>query len=60
MEEVKQVMRVFEMVSWKHVRKKCNIVAQKLARSALKLNENMYCQEVGPPWLHNLVEEDIT
>lgn len=58
-EEVKLVMLDFEMVSWKHVKKKGNIVAHRLDRSALQIKESMFCQEVGPSWIHDLVEEVI-
>lgn len=58
-EEVKLVILDFDMVSWKHVKNKCTIVAHRLARSALRINDNMFCQEVGPPWLDDVVEEII-
>ncbi|KAL6178031.1 hypothetical protein ACLB2K_049551 [Fragaria x ananassa] len=50
------LMREFEVVSWKHVKKRLNIVVHRLARSALTRTQAMYCRKNGPQWLHELVD----
>ncbi|PRQ45315.1 putative ribonuclease H-like domain-containing protein [Rosa chinensis] len=57
LDAVRLLMREFEMISWKHVKKRSNLVAHKLARSALSLVQAMFCKDVGPPWLHDLIDD---
>ncbi|KAL6124460.1 hypothetical protein ACLB2K_076972 [Fragaria x ananassa] len=38
----------FEIVSWRHVKKRFNAVAHELARRALSLAEGWFCKEQGP------------
>ncbi|KAL6183056.1 hypothetical protein ACLB2K_044467 [Fragaria x ananassa] len=56
LDAVRVMMRAFEVVSWKHVKKRLNIVVHRLARSALTRTQAMYCRENGPEWLHELVD----
>ncbi|PRQ57228.1 putative ribonuclease H-like domain-containing protein [Rosa chinensis] len=56
LDAVRLMMREFDMVSWKNVKKRSNLVAHKLARSALSLVQAMFCKDEGPPWLHDLID----
>ncbi|XP_062005812.1 uncharacterized protein LOC133722992 [Rosa rugosa] len=56
LDAVRLLMREFDIISWKHVKKRSNLVAHKLARSALSLVQAMFCKDVGPPWLHDLID----
>ncbi|XP_062026332.1 uncharacterized protein LOC133742668 [Rosa rugosa] len=59
-EDVKHVMVEMEMVKWKHVWKKYNQLARALARLALTMAESMFCKEISPIWLQDLVEKYTT
>ncbi|KAL6183871.1 hypothetical protein ACLB2K_045281 [Fragaria x ananassa] len=55
LDAVRLIMTDFEIVSWRHVKKRFNVVAHELARRALSLTEGWLCKEQGPEWLFQLI-----
>ncbi|KAL6192120.1 hypothetical protein ACLB2K_038507 [Fragaria x ananassa] len=55
LDAVRLTMTEFEIVSWRHMKKRFNAVAHELARRALSLAEGWFCKEQGPEWLIQLI-----
>nr|XP_011462069.1 PREDICTED: uncharacterized protein LOC105350822 [Fragaria vesca subsp. vesca] len=55
LDAVRLIMTDFEIVSWRHVKKRFNAVAHELARKALSLAQGWFCKEQGPEWLLQLI-----
>ncbi|KAL6125577.1 hypothetical protein ACLB2K_073633 [Fragaria x ananassa] len=55
LDAVRLTMTEFEIVSWRHVKKRFNAVAHELARRALSLVEGWFSKKQGPEWLIQLI-----
>ena len=59
-DEVRQLKQEFEVISWKKIPRECNAVAHCLARKAILQEGIKFLKEVGPPWLDQIVIDDMS
>ena len=59
-EEAKALGSVFDEVHWCSVKRNGNKVAHCLAKKALSAVGVQFWKEAGPPWLHDVIFDDIS
>ena len=58
-DEIRLLGRSFDEIRWKKIPRAANRAAHCLARDAVKGNGIKFWKEVGPPWLNDIVINDM-
>ena len=60
MDEIRLLGQAFEAIRWRKIPRSANRAAHRLAKEAVGNTGIKFWKEVGPPWLHDIVVEDVS